>query len=62
MISEKLKKAIKGRKGQIKGQEAKNTILNIFLVNLASFGVTKAEISIFLNLKVRKAKKAAIVA
>ena len=54
--------ANKGRKGQIKGQVVKNAIFSCFLVNLASFEVNKAEISIFLNLKAIKAKKAAIVA
>ena len=54
--------ANKGRKGQIKGQGVKSTFFSYFLVNLASFGVNKAEISIFLNLKAIKAKKAAIVA
>ena len=61
-FQENWKKANKGRKGQIKGQGVKNAIFSYFLVNLASFGVNKAEISIFLNLKAIKAKKAAIVA
>ena len=37
-------------------------LLKISLVNLGSFGVDKAEISLFLNLKAIKAKKATIVA
>ena len=61
-FQENWKKANKGRKGQIKGQGVKNAIFSYFLVNLASFGVNKADISIFLNLKAMKAKKAAIVA
>ena len=61
-ISGNWKKANKGHKGQIKGQGVKKTIFSYFLVNLASFGVSKAAISIFLNLKAIKAKKATIVA
>ena len=37
------------------------TLFLIFLINLALVGVNKTEISIFLNLKAIKAKKATIV-
>ena len=54
--------ANKGRKGQTKGQRDKNDeILDFFLV-FGLFGFNNALISLFLNFKARKAKKAAILA
>ena len=54
--------ANKGRKGQTKGQRAKNVRILDFFVILGLFGVNNGLILIFLSLKAIKAKKAAIVA
>ena len=56
------KRPTKVAKAKSKARESKMSIFKISLVNLGSFGVDKAEISLFLNLKAIKAKKAAIVA
>ena len=61
-ISEKIKKANKGRKGQTKGQRTYNVKNLDFFVVLGLFGVNNSLISLFLNFKARKAKKAAILA
>ena len=61
-LQKKYKKADIGCKGQNKGQRAKNVKILDFFVVLGLFGVNNALISLFLNFKARKAKKAAILA
>ena len=61
-ISEKMKKANEGREGQTKAREWPNTKFQIFFTFLGSLGVFYCMISIFLNFKVVKAKKAALLA
>ena len=60
-MSEKLKKANKGRKGQGKGQRVIR-LLNFLFMFLESFDLNFFMISLFLSFKALKAKKAAHLA
>ena len=57
-----MKKANEGREGQTKAREWQNTKFQILFTFLGSLGVFYCMISIFLNFKVVKAKKAALLA
>ena len=61
-ISEKMKKTNKGHGGQTKAREWPKTKFQKFFTILGSLGVSYCMISIFLNFKVVKAKKAALLA
>ena len=60
-FQKKMKKANEGREGQTKTRECPNTKFQIFFTFLGSLGVFYCMISIFLNFKVVKAKKAALL-
>ena len=60
-ISEKMKKANEGHEGQTKARGWPKTKFQILFTFLGSLGVFYCMISIFLNFKVIKAKKAALL-
>ena len=57
-----MKKTNEGREGQTKASGWPKSKFQIFLIFLGSLGVFYCMISMFLNLKVVKAKKAALLA